>query len=132
MAYVKKAWKDRNVQYPLRRYVTNAHDGTDVKDVYITRNEGNVIEAGDLVNAANLNDLEDRIEAAFGKELTGTLAAGSTSITFSDEAILTTSTIDFYTDVYGVNPTAVTVATGSVTLTFDAQQAALGVKVVIT
>ena len=69
--------------------------------------------------------------AAGGVILTGTLAAGATSITLSDAAIDGNSTFDFYTSIYGVNPTAVTVATGAVTLTFEAQSAAMGVKVVV-
>ena len=64
-----------------------------------------------------------------GKDIIGTLTAGSTSITLSDNVITTTSTIDVYTDTFGVNPTNVVVATGSVTLTFEAQQSDLGVKV---
>lgn len=67
--------------------------------------------------------------AGGGVELTGTLAAGNTSITFNNAAIETTSTFDFYTDTFGINPTAVSVSTGSITLTFQAQAAALGVKV---
>lgn len=64
-----------------------------------------------------------------GVVLTGTLIAGNTSITLSNAAILTTSTFDFYTDKFGVNPTNVVVAVGSITLTFEAQAADLGVKV---
>lgn len=63
------------------------------------------------------------------KDLTGTLTAGNTSITFSDASILTNSTIDVYTDSFGINPTNISVSTGSVTLTFAALQSALGVKV---
>lgn len=62
-------------------------------------------------------------------DVTGTLVAGNTSITLSDASILTTSTIDIYTDVFGVNPTSVVVATGSVTLTFPEQANNIGVKV---
>ena len=62
-------------------------------------------------------------------ELVDTLTAGETSITFSDNSILSTSTIDIYTDTFGVNPTGITVSTGSVVLTFEAQQANVGVKV---
>lgn len=62
-------------------------------------------------------------------ELVDTLTAGETSITFSDNSILSTSTIDIYTDTFGVNPTSVVVATGSITLTFEAQQSNIGVKV---
>ena len=62
-------------------------------------------------------------------DITGTLTAGQTSLTLSDAAITTSSTVDVYTDTYGVNPTAISVANGSVTLTFDEQAADLGVKV---
>lgn len=63
------------------------------------------------------------------KEVTGSLSAGSTSITLSDASITTSSTFDIFTDVYGVAPESVTVATGSITMTFEAQESALGVKV---
>lgn len=67
-----------------------------------------------------------------GTFVSGTLAAGATSITLSDESITTSSTIDVYVDTWGINPDTVTVSTGSVTLTFEAQQAALGVKIRIS
>ena len=63
--------------------------------------------------------------------VTGTLSSGSTSITLSNSAITTDSTIDFYTSIYGVNPKTVSVSSGSITLTFDAQSSDMGVKVVI-
>lgn len=62
-------------------------------------------------------------------DVTGTLIAGQTSITLSNVAITTSSTIDYYTDTFGVNPTNVSVVSGSVTLTFEAQSTDLGVKV---
>lgn len=62
------------------------------------------------------------------KDVTGTLTAGQTTITLQDAAILTTSTVEIYTDVFGVNPTSVVVATGSVTITFPAQANNIGVK----
>ena len=62
-------------------------------------------------------------------DLTGTLTAGNTSITLSDASITSSSTIDYYTDYFGVNPVGVSVSTGSITLTFEAQDIDLGVKV---
>ena len=64
-------------------------------------------------------------------DLTSTLTAGSTSLVFSASAITTNSTIDIYVDddFYGVVPSAVTLATGSVTLTFEAQSSDMPVKV---
>lgn len=63
------------------------------------------------------------------KEVSGTLTAGSTSLTLSDAAITTSSTLQFFTDIFGVAPTAATVSTGSVTLTFEAQASNMTVKV---
>ena len=63
------------------------------------------------------------------KDVTGTLVAGNTSITLSDASISSSSTIDIYTDTFGVNPSNVVVSAGSVVLTFKAQQSNVGVKV---
>jgi len=66
-----------------------------------------------------------------GKPLTGTLTAGTTSLTLSDVSI------DSNTDVLNVMTSPlvwyndITVTTGSITLTFDAQASDVGVKVVI-
>lgn len=67
----------------------------------------------------------------FGTTLTSTLSAGSTSLVFSNSVITTSSTIDLYTDAYGVNPTDVKVEAGKMTLTFDAQTKDISVKAVI-
>ena len=63
--------------------------------------------------------------------LTGTLTAGQTSLTIEDEGITLNAIVDIYTDVFGVDPTNVVVANGSITITFDAQASDLSVKVVI-
>lgn len=62
-------------------------------------------------------------------DVTGTLLSGNTSLTLSNASITTSSTLDFFTDSFGVNPTNVVVSTGSVTLTFESQASDLGVKV---
>lgn len=66
-----------------------------------------------------------------GTEMTSTLLAGQTTVTFLSAAITTSSTIDIYTDKFGVSPEEVTVAAGQVTIVFEAQSSDLGVKVVI-
>ena len=77
--------------------------------------------------------LKEILDDMNGEALTGTLPAGATSITFTDAMIVTGNTIktDYYTDVYGVSPTAVEVTTGSMTLTFDAQTVDVAVRVEI-
>lgn len=69
--------------------------------------------------------------AVIGTVLTDTLEAGETQLTLTDAAITTDSTFDFYTDTYGVNPVAVTVSTGTITLTFEEQASDIEVKVVV-
>ena len=97
--------------------------------------------AATAVNYPGLNTTAKNIVGAINEilqsaggvvEVTGTLIAGNTTITFNNAAIETTSTFDFYTDTFGINPTAVSVSTGSITLTFEAQASDLGVKVRIS
>lgn len=79
----------------------------------------------------NAKNITGAINELRGVVLTGTLLTGSTSITFQDPSISTSSTIEMFTDTFGVNPVSVTVGSGTMTITFEAQQADLGVKVVI-
>lgn len=62
-------------------------------------------------------------------ELTGTLTAGQTTLTFTDSNIQSDSVIDYYTSIFGVNPTNAVVTTGQIVLTFDAQESNMNVKV---
>ena len=103
----------------------NGEDGVSITEaeidefghLIITFSDGEVDDLGNVVGGASWTDV------------TGTLTAGSTSITLTDESIKTTSTLDYYTSVFGVNPTNVSVSIGSVTLTFAAQNVDMGVKV---
>jgi len=76
--------------------------------------------------------LQYLFSAVDGIILSATLAAGSTSVTISDQRIQADSLIDIYTDVYGVNPTAAAATTGSLVLTFEAQQTAINIRVRIS
>ena len=61
MAFVKKTWKNRISENPLRRTITNVTTGVS-EIVDVTRYEGTVTQEGDAFSAANMNDLEQRIE----------------------------------------------------------------------
>lgn len=66
MAFVKKTWKDRLVEFAGRRTITRVSgsaDGTMIVDV--TRSEGTVSQVGDAFSAENMNDLEQRIGNEF-------------------------------------------------------------------
>lgn len=72
--------------------------------------------------------LKNQITGSPWTDITEVLTAGSTSITISDASILATSTIQVFTDP-ALLYNSITVAVGSVTLTFDEQQSDVSVKV---
>lgn len=63
MAFTKKTWVDRLVEFAGRRKLTNVSTGS--ATVYnVERAEGVVQQEGTAFSAANMNDLETRIEKA--------------------------------------------------------------------
>lgn len=105
-------------------YVSNTNVSVDIHRTYV------LTDAATNLSNSTKDTMRENIGAASKPTtLTSTLSAGSTTLTLSDTAITTSSTIDIYTDKWGVNPTDVAVETGKITLTFDKQSAALGVKV---
>ena len=119
----------------------------DINDVaaFVSKDNQNVdqtmkVKVGELATKMNnnieygsLNTSDKKVLGAInevrGTFVTGTLTAGSTSITLSDASITTTSTIDIYVSTFGIQPTNAVVATGSITLTFLAQASDISVKV---
>ena len=97
-------------------------------------------QVGDTFGASDLNATNEAVNAldtgkiSMGLDVTGTLSAGSTSITLSSSKITTSSILDFYTSIYGVSPSEVVVSSGKVVLTFDSQDSAMvvGVKIIGT
>lgn len=72
-----------------------------------------------------------QVDTLIGTTLTGTLSSTSTSLTLSDESIKTDSMIDIYTTNWDVYPTAVTVSSGKIVMTFTAPGSSVTVKVVV-
>lgn len=71
MGFIKKTWKNRIAEYINRRRLTMEDGSTNL--VTVARDEGTISQEGDAFNAANMNDLEDRIEAGFA-DVTQSLA----------------------------------------------------------
>lgn len=65
MGFTKKTWKNRIAEYINRRRLTMEDGSTNL--VTVARDEGTISQEGDAFNAANMNDLEDRIEAEFNE-----------------------------------------------------------------
>lgn len=62
--FEKKTWVDRSSEFPGRRNLKDVVTGG-VMTVDVTRNEGEVSQAGDPFSAENMNNLETRIDEAF-------------------------------------------------------------------
>lgn len=64
-SFEKKTWKNRISEYPTRRILTKEDGSTEL--VTVSRAEGNISQEGDAFSEDNMNDLEDRVEEAFGR-----------------------------------------------------------------
>lgn len=84
-----------------------------------------------VASTGDYGDLNNKPYIPVDTMLRANLTAGETSIIFENEIITTSSVMSFYTSVYGISPTAVEVADGSVTLTFEAQTRTIEVGVKI-
>jgi len=69
------------------------------------------------------------VSECLGKWISGTLTAGSTSITLSDASITSDSHIEVWAENGNVNYTSITPTTGSVTITFLAQASNMKVEI---
>lgn len=66
MAFIKKEWKNRLVEFAGRRKLTRVAGSIDNQIIVdVTREEGAVSQQGDAFSEANMNDLEQRIEDGF-------------------------------------------------------------------
>lgn len=67
MAFIKKEWKNRLVEFAGRRKLTRVAGSIDNQIIVdVTREEGAVSQQGDAFSGENMNDLEQRIEDGFG------------------------------------------------------------------
>lgn len=62
MSFKKKTWIGRVSENPNKRKLTYTDGSTQI--VTVARAEGTVTREGDALNEENMNDLEERIEAA--------------------------------------------------------------------
>ena len=78
------------------------------------------------------SELEDEIASARGKEITSTLTAGQTTLTFTDTSITSNTIVDnVLASVQGVTYESIEITEGVLTMTFEKQAVDVSVKVVI-
>lgn len=125
---------------PLFRVKIESLTITKVEPLFVVFTEDKRKNLLGLSNVDNTSDLnkpistktQEALDKIAGKVVIGTLSAGNTSVTLNDPAIKDSSTVDFYTSIYGVSPTSVLIAEGRITLDFEAQESDMNVKVVIS
>lgn len=116
-----------------------------INEIYAEIGGGSGVDASDVVysntssglTATDVQAAIDEVYAAIPSVpastfeiVRGTLTAGQTSVALTaSKSVAATALIDVFTDVYGVNPSAVAVSGAVVTLTFDAQASDLAVAV---
>lgn len=92
MAFKKKTWTDRMVEYAGRRKLTNV--STKQAVIYdVERSEGTVSKEGDAFSSQNMNDLEQRVADGFSEVkqttdgLIQNLAGLSITVTATDNSL---------------------------------------------
>lgn len=127
-----------DVETSRRRVVRYTLSTTQINDKHNLAlakiSEGTLVK---LVNNINVSAIKTLIDGVSSKlktttELVSTLNKGSTSLTFTNESITSSSTIDVYASVYGVSPKSMSISENTLTLTFNAQTTNVDVKVVIS
>ena len=123
---------ERDVYYGLPT-INGAHNYTSATNYYVATTKGT---SGQVLFSNGGNEpYWGTVNAAAqgGTVLSGTLAANSTSLAFTDAAIKNDNTVEytFYCTIFGVSPSAVALEEGSMTLTFPAQSENMLVRVKI-
>ncbi len=99
------------------------------------RGDGTWQQAIDSLAAVRANTQQGYVAGALalkeaaGMIMTDTLAAGATTLTFTNSAITDDSLIDIYTDNAEITPSAIAQSGNTLTLTFDVQEETVNVKV---
>ena len=109
-------------------YESNRHPASEIADKMLNNFEYNDLTTDKKTVFGSINELAQESLSAV---ITGTLTAGQTSVTLSDNRIKADSLLCYYTNPFGINPTNITATTGSVTLTFEEQSTDVGVAVEI-
>lgn len=87
MAFKKKTWSDRMVEYAGRRKLTNVSTKQAII-CDVERSEGTVSKEGDAFSSQNMNDLEQRVADGFSevKQTTDGLIQNLGGLNFKEEA----------------------------------------------
>jgi hypothetical protein len=110
---------------------TTTYSSSKINSLINNISTGAKIDDSSSTTATTTTYSANKINSLVGTTVSGTLSSSATSLTLSNSNIKTTSMIDIYTNNWDVYPTAVTVSSGSIKMTFDAPGSSVTVKVVI-
>lgn len=85
----------------------------------------------DILDEETAGHLQNEINKITPTELTGTLAIGQTTLSFTNAKITDDALYDVYTDVFGVIPQNMEVDGNELTILFDEQETDVSVKVLV-
>lgn len=91
----------------------------------VEKQAGKMLSSNDYTNG----DKEKLDSLSALTVLTDTLVSGTTSLSLKNPKITTNSVIDIYASVYGIVPVDVSVLTGEIRLTFEAQSSPVDIRV---
>lgn len=124
-----KDYSASQVLYKTEPSETPGEDPTDifVDDALDDLYSKEQTDAGNITSVSSrVTTLEDRVTI-----LSATLPIGDTSLTFTSNKFQNNSLVRIFSNVDGVYPLAKTMSGTTLTLTFDAQEVAVGIKVSI-
>ena len=90
-----------------------------------------IIEGGDIRMTGDVYDYDSGYKKTPTVLTSTTISSSTTSYTFTNSAIKTTSVIDIYDTIFGFSPTAMSVSAGSCTVTFPAQSSSHTIKLFV-
>lgn len=126
--------EDKTIIGAINEIYADIGGGTGVAAADVTYdNTSSGMTADDVQEAIDelKSDIDAIVVPASSFEIVrGTLTAGQTSVAVTaSKSVAATALIDVFTDVYGLNPSAVSVAGAVITLTFEAQASDVAVAV---
>ena len=114
-------WENKSIR------IGNAYDEGNISDVTV---DNNTLSNKDVL-IYDYSNSQWKNGVLF-RDLYGTLSASSTSVTITNtysDITIANASLEVYTDIFGVNPTNITISGNIITLTFEEQSSAVNIKV---
>lgn len=124
--------KDYSAGQVLYKTEPSENPGEDPTDIFVD-DALDDLYSKEQTDSGNITNLQGRVTTIEGQVtiLTETLAVGATSLTFTSNKFQNNSLVRIFANVDGVYPLTKSISGTTLTLTFDAQEVAVSIKVCI-